>query len=241
MRVEIWSDISCPWCYLGQARFEQALTAFTQQTGADVEVVHRSFELDPSLRKGDAAPIVDVLMAKAGMTQQQAQANENNLSRQTGAEGLEYVMGRDHGSTFDMHRVLQYAKQRGRQHELLAILYRANFAEERSVFDDDERLVELAAEAGLDAAAVRKVIDSPEAFVDEVRADEREASSVGAHAVPFFLFEGKYALAGAQPTESFRNALERAWGEHPIVQLAADDESAVCGPDGCPVPHDPRH
>jgi len=238
MRVEIWSDISCPWCYLGQARFEKALADFAQH--GDVEVVHRSFELDSSLQKGAAAPIVDVLVRKAGMSRQQALANEENLRRKTAEEGLDYVLGRDHGRTFDMHRALQLAKVRGRQHELLKILYRANFAEQRSIFDDDERLIELCVEAGLDAAEVREVLSSPDAFVAEVRADEKEASAIGAHAVPFFLFDGKFGLAGAQPVDSFRQALERAWGERTIVQLAEDADAEACGPHGCPVPHAAR-
>lgn len=209
MQIDIWSDISCPWCYLAQARFGKALDGFAHRS--QVQVVHRSFELDPSLRKGDAAPIVKVLMAKAGMSHEQALANEQNLSRQTAREGLGYVMDRDHGSTFDMHRLLHLAKRHGRQHELIGILFRANFAEERSVFDDDDRLYELAVEAGLDGGEVRAVLADPKAFAAEVRADEAQAHKVGAYSVPFFLIGGKLTLVGAQSTATFAQALERAW------------------------------
>jgi predicted DsbA family dithiol-disulfide isomerase len=155
MRVEIWSDIACPWCYVGKARFEKALRDFPYRD--DVEVVHRSFELDPGRAKGDIQPVITMLTKKYGMSAAQAEAGEDNLGAQAAAEGLDYrTRGRDHGSTFDMHRLLHFAKEQGRQEQLLDLLYRANFAEERSVFDDDERLVELAAAAGLETAPTRR-------------------------------------------------------------------------------------
>lgn len=155
MRVEIWSDIACPWCYVGKARFEKALEAFPHRD--QVEVVHRSFELDPGRAKGDIQPVVTMLTRKYGMSAAQAQAGEENLGAQAAAEGLDYrTEGRDHGNTFDMHRLLHLAKEQGRQDALIQAFYRANFAEERSVFaEGDERLVELAVAAGLDADDVR--------------------------------------------------------------------------------------
>ena len=236
MRVEIWTDISCPWCYVGQARFEKALAAFPHR--ADVEVVHRSFQLDPHRTKGDAEPIIGFLMRGKGWTREQAQANEDTLSRQSAALGLKYVMGRDHGYTFDMHRLLHFAKEQGRQHELLTLLYRANFAEERSVYDDDERLVDLAAEAGLDADAARKVLADPSAHAEDVHADLREAAAVGATGVPFFVLDRRFAVSGAQRPEVFTQALTKAWESRsslPVVAGAAHGDA--CGPDGCPVPH----
>lgn len=146
MRVEIWSDIACPWCYVGKARFEKALASFPHRDG--VEVVHRSFELDPGRAKDDVEPVLTMLTKKYGMSQAQAEAGEDNLGAQAAAEGLPYrTRGRDHGGTFDMHRLLHLAREHGRQEELLDLLYRANFAEERSLFGDDERLVELAGAA----------------------------------------------------------------------------------------------
>ena len=150
MKVEIWSDIACPWCYVGKARFEKALVAFPHRD--QVEVVHRSFELDPGRAKGDVQPVIRMLTKKYGMSEAQAQAGEENLGVQAAAEGLEYrTRDRDHGNTFDMHRLLHFAKEQGRQDELIQLLYQANFAEERSVFSEgDERLVELAVAAGLE-------------------------------------------------------------------------------------------
>ncbi len=235
MRVEIWSDIACPWCYVGKARFEKALAAFPHRDG--VEVVHRSFELDPGRAKDDVQPVLTMLTAKYGMSEAQARAGEENLGAQAAAEGLAYrTEGRDHGGTFDLHRLLHLAKERGRQSELLDAFYRGNFAEERTVYNDDERLVELAVGAGLDEDAVREVLADPAAYADEVRADEREAAQLGATGVPFFVLDRKYGVSGAQPAEVFTQALTQAWGEHSPLQLIDDGGAHACGPDGCAVP-----
>lgn len=236
MKVEIWSDIACPWCYVGKARFEKALAAFPHRDR--VEVVHRSFELDPGRAKDDVQPVLTMLTRKYGMSEAQAQAGEENLGAQAAAEGLEYrTGGRDHGSTFDMHRLLHLAKEHGRQDELIQILYRANFAEERSVFSEgDERLVELAVAAGLAAEDARGVLADPAAYADEVRADEREAAQLGADGVPFFVLDRAYGVSGAQPAEVFTEALTRAWGERSPLQVIEEGGAQACGPDGCAVP-----
>nr|WSZ18158.1 DsbA family oxidoreductase [Streptomyces canus] len=238
MRVEIWSDIACPWCYVGKARFEKALEAFPHRDG--VEVVHRSFELDPGRDKGDVQPVLAMLSKKYGMSEAQAQAGEENLGAQAAAEGLAYrTRDRDHGNTFDLHRLLHLAKEQGRQDELVQIFYRANFAEERSLFTEgDERLVELAVEAGLDADEVRKVLADPTAYADDVRADEREAAELGANGVPFFVLDRTYGVSGAQPAEVFTQALTQAWGNRSPLKLIdqGDTSAEACGPDGCAVP-----
>ncbi|WP_030933599.1 DsbA family oxidoreductase [Streptomyces sp. NRRL S-646] len=236
MKVEIWSDIACPWCYVGKARFEKALDAFPHRD--QVEVVHRSFELDPSRAKGDVQPVIRMLTKKYGMSEAQAQAGEENLGAQAAAEGLEYrTRDRDHGNTFDMHRLLHFAKEQGKQDELIQNLYKANFAEERSVFSEgDERLVELAVAVGLEADAVRKVLADPTAYADEVRADEREAAELGANGVPFFVLDRKFGVSGAQPAEVFTQALTQAWGERSPLQLIDQGDADACGPDGCAVP-----
>ncbi|MFH8470123.1 DsbA family oxidoreductase [Streptomyces sp. NPDC017991] len=238
MRVEIWSDIACPWCYVGKARFEKALQTFPHRDA--VEVVHRSFELDPHRAKNDIQPVIPMLTKKYGMSEAQAQAGEENLGTQAAAEGLAYrTKDRDHGSTFDMHRLLHLAKERGRQDELIQNLYKANFAEERSVFGDDERLVELAVDAGLDADEARKVLADPAAYADEVRTDEREAAELGANGVPFFVLDRKYGVSGAQPAEVFAQALEQAWASHSPIKLIQPDsrgDAKACGPDGCVAP-----
>ncbi|MEU1281092.1 DsbA family oxidoreductase [Streptomyces sp. NPDC005805] len=237
MRVEIWSDIACPWCYIGKARFEQGLAAFAHAD--EVEVVHRSFELDPDRKRGDTAPVIDMLARKYGRTLDEARAMEEHVAANARAEGLGYrTEGRDHGSTFDIHRLLHLARARGRQDALLNLAYRANFAEERSVFDP-EVLVALGVEAGLDEAEVRGVLADHSAYAEEVRADEREAAALGATGVPFFVFDRRYGVSGGQPAEVFTQALEQAWRGRALTPVGPADapDAAACGPDGaCDVP-----
>ncbi|MGC5346704.1 DsbA family oxidoreductase [Streptomyces sp. DT171] len=234
MRVEIWSDIACPWCYIGKARFEKALAGFAHRD--QVEVVHRSFELDPGRAKGDTVQVLDMLARKYGRTPEEARFMEANVAANAHAEGLGYrTEGRDHGSTFDIHRLLHLAAARGRQDELLGLAYRANFAEERSVFDP-QVLVELAVAAGLDAGEARAVLADPDAYAEEVRADEREASELGANAVPFFVFDRRYGISGGQPAEVFAQALEQTWKDRPPA-FVGDAGAAACDTDGsCEVP-----
>ncbi|WP_030691620.1 DsbA family oxidoreductase [Streptomyces globisporus] len=233
MRVEIWSDIACPWCYIGKARFEKGLAAFAHRD--DVEVVHRSFELDPNRAKGDTGPVLEMLAKKYGRTLEEARAMEAHVASNAHSEGLAYLTdGRDHGNTFDIHRLLHLAKERGRQSELLDLAYRANFAEERSVFDAGT-LVALGVEAGLDEAEVRAVLADESAYAEAVREDEREAAELGATGVPFFVLDRRYGVSGGQPAEVFTQALEQAWQGRVLQPVGADAE--VCGPDGaCEVP-----
>ncbi|MFE0653755.1 DsbA family oxidoreductase [Streptomyces sp. NPDC059534] len=233
MRVEIWSDIACPWCYIGKARFEKGLAAFAHRD--DVEVVHRSFELDPHSPKGDRAPVLEMLAKKYGRTLDEARAMEAHVASNAHSEGLDYLTeGRDHGNTFDIHRLLHLAKARGRQSELLDLAYRAHFAEERSVFDTGT-LVALGVEAGLDETEVRAVLADDSAYAEAVREDEREAAELGANGVPFFVLDRRYGISGGQPAEVFTQALEQAWQGRVLQPVGADAE--VCGPDGaCEVP-----
>ncbi|GGU21491.1 DsbA family oxidoreductase [Streptomyces lavendofoliae] len=228
MRVEIWSDIACPWCYIGKARFEKGLAAFAHRD--EVEVVHRSFELDPGRAKGDTAPVIDMLAKKYGRTREEARAMEEHVASNARAEGLEYrTEGRDHGSTFDIHRLLHLARAHGRQDALLDLAYRANFAEERSVFDPGV-LARLGEEAGLPEDEVRRVLADEDAYAEDVRADEREAAGLGATGVPFFVLDRRYGVSGGQPAEVFTQALERAWQGRAIQPAGAG--AAACDVDG---------
>ena len=233
VQVEIWTDINCPFCYLGKRRFEQALAGFEHRD--QVRVVHRSFELDPTLPAGHSGPVVAHIAEKYGISEAQAAANERGIAAQAQAVGLPYrTEGRDFGNSFDMHRLLHFALERERQEELLDALYEGNFADERPVFGDRERLIELATRAGLDAAEVRATLDDPRAYAEAVRADEQTAAELGATGVPFFVFDRTYGVSGAQPPEVFTQALERAWADQaPALQVLGDGET--CGPDGCVV------
>ncbi|MEC3919724.1 DsbA family oxidoreductase [Nocardia sp. CDC160] len=234
VQVEIWTDINCPFCYLGKRRFEEALAAFPHRD--EVTVVHKSFELDPTLPRDHSDAVVPHIAEKYGISEAQAAANERGIGAQAEAMGLTYLTsGRDFGNSFDMHRLLHFAHEQGKQEQLLDALYAANFAQEEPLFGDAERLVRVAVSAGFEESAVRAVLDDPNAYADAVRADEAEAAQLGARGVPFFVLDRKYGVSGAQPSEVFAQALAQAWSDHaPKLAMVADGDA--CGPDGCELP-----
>jgi predicted DsbA family dithiol-disulfide isomerase len=207
MRVDIWSDVVCPWCYVGKARFEKALASFDHRD--EVEVVFRSFELDPGSATGGHDTNLGMISKKFGMPMPQAIQMEERVAGQARAEGLEYQLERPHGNTFDLHRVLHLGREKGVQDAVVDAVYQANFGQARQVFDR-EVVIEVATGAGLDPADVAKVLDS-ELYADAVRADEEQARALGATGVPFFVFDMKIGVSGAQPTETFTRALTQAW------------------------------
>jgi predicted DsbA family dithiol-disulfide isomerase len=207
MRVDIWSDVICPWCYVGKARFEKALDSFAHRD--EVEVVYHSFELDPSSPRGQRESNLAMLSTKFGKSPAEALALDDQVGSLARAEGLGFDSGRPVGNTFDVHRVLHLGLDRGVQHALLGAVNEAYFAQARDVFDRDV-LTEVAAGAGLDADEVGKVLDG-EAYADEVRQDELQARQIGIGGVPFFVFDMALGASGAQPTELFASALSQAW------------------------------
>jgi predicted DsbA family dithiol-disulfide isomerase len=214
MRVEMWADIACPWCYVARARFDEGLAAFAHRD--QVEVVHRSYELNPQAENG-TVPIIDAVAAQYGRTREQQIAREEQAAAMARAVGLGFrVGGRVFGNTFAIHRLIHFARTRGRQTELMDLAFRANFAEERSVYDRQTQ-ISLAVEAGLDEAEARAVLDDPDAFAAEVRADERLAAELGATGVPFFVLDRRYGVSGVQPAEMFTQALDQAWADRPAA------------------------
>lgn len=210
MQVEIWSDVVCPWCYLGKKRFERALESFGHRD--EVEVVYRSFELDPSAPAGVSTPTVELLASKYGMSPEQAADAQREMEQRAAQDGLEFRMeGLRSGNTRDAHRLLQLAKDRGVQAELTERLHRAYFTEQASIFDHAS-LTELAVETGLDRGEVSKVLDSDE-YSDAVDTDEAMAQALGATGVPLFVIDRRYGVSGAQPPEVIAQALEQAWAE----------------------------
>lgn len=207
MRVDIWSDVVCPWCYIGKARFEKALGGFAHRD--EVEVVYRSFELDPARPEGERETVLDMLSQTYGLPPEQAREAEDRVAGLARAEGLGYSSQRPVGNTFRLHRVLHLGRENGVQHRLLAAIYRAYFDEARPIFDAPV-ITAVAGAAGLDAEAVRKVLDNDDAYAAAVRADEDEARQLGISGVPFFVFDMAFGVSGAQPTETFAEALERA-------------------------------
>lgn len=210
MQVEIWSDIVCPWCYLGKRRFEQALAGFDHRD--DVQVVFRSFELDPAAPRGVTTPTIDVLADKYGMSPAQASAAQRQMEQRAVADGLTFRMdGLRSGNTRDAHRLLQLARERDRQDEMMERLHRAYFTEQDSVFDQ-ESLTRLAVDAGLDRDEVSKVLASDQ-YSDHVETDEAMARALGATGVPLFVIDRRYGISGAQPAETITQVLQRAWAE----------------------------
>lgn len=207
MRIDIWSDVVCPWCYLGKRRFERALEAFEDR--ADVQVVHRSFQLDPARPKGQTQKRREMLMSKYHLTAPQVEALDARMEQTAAADGLEYHMGDGvTGNTLDVHRLLHLAAERGQQDAALERFYRAYFTEGQSLFDDAS-LTALAIEAGLDAREVGQVL-AGDAYAADVAADIREAQALGANGVPFFVFDNRFGVSGAQATDVFSQVLARA-------------------------------
>jgi predicted DsbA family dithiol-disulfide isomerase len=207
MRVDIWSDVVCPWCYIGKRRFDRALEGFGERD--QVEVTYHSFELDPSFERGNEVKVLDLMAAKYRMNPLEAAQAEGQVAEQATADGLGYTSDRLVGSTFDAHRLIHLGAARGRGPETLQRLYEAHFAEGQPVFEP-AGLVTVAAGAGLDADEAGQVL-AGSGFAAEVRADEQLAAQYGITAVPFFVLGGKYAFSGAQPAETITEALDEAW------------------------------
>ncbi|HEY3241272.1 MAG TPA: DsbA family oxidoreductase [Acidimicrobiia bacterium] len=233
MNVEIWSDIACPWCYIGKRRFEAALERF--EHADQVEVHWRSFELDPAAPAVRPGGVVEHLAAKYGQTPAAARAMVTNIEQVAAGEGLEFHMeDTAGGNTFDAHRLLHLAQERGRQDELKEELLRAYFTDGRPVADRSA-LTDAAVGAGLDRAEAEAVLGG-ENYADAVRDDEAQAYALGISAVPFFVLDRKYGVAGAQPTEVLLDALRRAWTDaHPLEPIGASESGGACEGDSCAI------
>ena len=203
--IEIWADIVCSWCYVGKRHLEAALEGF----GADeVQVVWRSFELDPTL-PADAGSADEELARRRGLTLPEARAMHEETERMGAGMGIRFDFARARrGNTFDAHRVLHMAQAEGRGTAVLDRLLAAYFAEGEPIGDRDA-LARIAGSGGLDPAAVSEMLEG-DAHTAEVRADEREAAALGITAVPFFVIEGRFGLAGAHPAETIREAIAQA-------------------------------
>ncbi|MCW2844694.1 MAG: oxidoreductase [Nocardioides sp.] len=234
MEIEIWSDVVCPWCYIGKRRLETALSRFDHAD--EVEVVYRSFELDPSAPHHGHELTTGVLARKYGRSEAEMRQMQQQLLDVAAEEGLEFrIFENVHTNTIDAHRVLHLALESGGptlQVELKEALLAAYFVRAEDV-GDHEVLRAAATSVGLDAARVAEVLGSDE-YADAVEADIRRARAYGATGVPFFVVDQKYGISGAQPAEAFTQVLERAWtDEHPVLEVVGGGEA--CGPDGCAI------
>ena len=209
MRVEIWSDVVCPWCYIGKRRFEAALARFPGPAG--VEVIWRSFELDPAAPPSPDSPgdYVDHLAGKYGIPRQRAQVMVDDVTAVAASEGLDFRFDlARRGNTFDAHRLLHLALANGAQDELKERLDRGTFTEGLAVSRHDE-LAAAAGDVGLDEVEVKEVLAS-DRYAAEVRADEAQARAYGISGVPFFVIDGRFGVSGAQPADALLGALEHA-------------------------------
>ncbi|MGG1613812.1 DsbA family oxidoreductase [Paenibacillus phoenicis] len=208
MKIEVWSDFGCPFCYIGKRRLERALELFGHRD--EIELVYRSFELDPGAPKDTESSIHELLAVKYGLSLEQAQESNRNVAQQAQTEGLTYNFDTIiPTNTFDAHRLAHYAGEQGKAKEMTERLFRAYFTDSLHI-GDRETLVRLAEEVGLEGTAVREMLEQ-NTYADAVREDENEARRLGIRGVPFFVLRGKYAVSGAQPLEIFQGALLRAW------------------------------
>jgi predicted DsbA family dithiol-disulfide isomerase len=228
MNVEIWSDIACPWCYVGKRRFEAALAGFEHRD--DVQVTWRSFELDPAAPAEREGARAARLAEKYGITVERAREMERSMTETAAGEGLDFRFDRARsGSTFDAHRVVHLAAEHGLQDEMKERLLRAYFGE-GELMSDHDTLVRLSVEVGLDEDEVRETLAS-DRFAEAVRDDERTAHGFGISAVPTFVVDRSIGVSGAHPPEALLQLLREGWARRaPAPAVVAGGEA--CGVDG---------
>lgn len=234
MQVEIWSDIVCPWCYIGKRRFESALAQFPHRD--DITVTFRSFQLDPGAPRASDVTVGEHLARKYGVSLAQAAAMNDRVSGIAAEEGLDYHLEHaQYANTFDAHRLLHLAAAKHRQPEVKERLMRAYFTEGANM-GDTATLVRLVAEAGIDPDDARAVLDS-DTYAAAVRTDERRASMLGITGVPFFVVDEKYGVSGAQSSTLLLEVLERAWSDtHPLIMTSTEsDQAGACDGDACAI------
>ena len=215
LTVEIWSDVVCPWCYIGKRRFEAALERFEHRD--EITIMWRSFELDPEAAREQMGNAAERLAGKYGMTIERAQQLHAEMTERAAAEGLEYHLDVSRGgNTFDAHRMIHLAATYGHQADAQERLMRAYFTEgeDISVWDN---LVRLMGEVGVDPVQAREALEL-DRFADDVREDENLAGRLGIQGVPFFVLDRRFGVSGAQPPELLLDALQRAWDEAVSVQ-----------------------
>jgi predicted DsbA family dithiol-disulfide isomerase len=228
LQVEIWSDIACPWCYVGKRRFEAALARFEHRD--QVQVTWRAFELDPDApheREGERAAR---LAEKYGTTVERAREMEQSMTDTAAGEDLafRFDIARS-GNTFDAHRVVHLAAEHGLQDAMKERLMKA-YLEEGELISDRDTLVRLGTEVGLPKDELIDTLAS-DRFTTEVRDDERTAFGFGISAVPTFVIDRQFGVSGAQPPELLLQMLERGWEARTPVEIVSGGEA--CGPDGC--------
>ncbi|GGA26874.1 DsbA family oxidoreductase [Paenibacillus physcomitrellae] len=230
MKIEIWSDYMCPFCYIGKRRLETAVQRFGHQD--EIEIQFRSFELNPQAQVNSGKSIAEELAGKFGVSVEQAKAMNEQMTANARTAGLEYNMeSMVPTNSFDALRLTHWAASFGKMKEMSERLFSAVFTESKHI-GDPAVLAGLAAEVGLSREEALQVLEG-DAYAAEVRRDEEEAGALGITGVPFFVFDRKFAVSGAQPEDVFMQALEKAWEESKPFTVLGADSAATCTDDGC--------
>ena len=235
MKIEIWSDYVCPFCYIGKRRFEEAL----EKTGLEgkVEVVYKAYELGPNAPATTDETIQESLAGKYNISIDEAKSMTDNVVVQAESVGLKYNFDAMHpANTFNAHRLAKLAEQKGLGEEMTEQLLQAYFIESKRIGLDDV-LIEILVKVGISKERAEEVLKS-EAFAEEVKADITEAGQIGVQGVPFFVINRKYAISGAQPAETFAEALQKVAEEEgirPKLTILNSDASGACKDDNCDI------
>ncbi|GAA0334922.1 DsbA family oxidoreductase [Bacillus carboniphilus] len=239
MKIEVWSDFVCPFCYIGKRRLENALEQFPHKD--QVEVEFKSFELDPNAPEYSGKSIHEALATKYGMTIEQAKQANQNVGQQAASVGLTFNFDEmKPTNTFDAHRLAKFAKSQGKEKEITEKLLYAYFTESKNLGDIDT-LLDIAEGSGLDREDALAILKDKNAYANDVRIDEGLAGQYGISGVPFFIINQKYAISGAQPLETFVGALQKVWEEEnpkpKFEDLSGNDSNdAFCADGSCVVP-----
>lgn len=236
MKVEIWSDIFCPFCYIGKRKFEAALESFDKKE--EVEVVYRSFELNPNAPKNNDKNIHELISSKYGITYEEAKLNNDNIINQAKELGLEYNFDTlIPTNSFDAHRMIHFAKEHEKMEEMTEALFKAYFTDSRNI-SDFNTLAEIAKSIGLNKEEAISILNTNK-YSDCVRSDEELAGGYGINAVPFFILNEKFTVSGAQPTELFLRALNKVMeDERSFIDLNKknnDENKNVCVDGKCNI------
>ncbi|WP_217587313.1 DsbA family oxidoreductase [Lentibacillus saliphilus] len=237
MKIEVWSDFVCPFCYIGKRRLEQALEAFPHRDHVHIE--YKSYELAPESKTVTDKNIHEALAEKYHIPVEQAKAMNEQIGAQAKEVGLTYHFDdMKPVNTFDAHRLAKFAESHGKGREMTERILRAYFIESELI-SDHNTLARLAKEVGLDEAAVLDMLQS-EKYTPKVRADQLTAREMGVEGVPFFVFNEKYAVSGAQPQEAFTEVLETVWQEErdrPVLNTLnpKSSKTSYCTGDSCEV------
>ena len=229
MKIDIWSDIMCPFCYIGKRKLEGALEGFEHKD--DVEIIWHSFQLDPDLKSQPGKNVLQYLAERKGQSLAWAEKVQDQVTRSAAAEGLTYNFDKAViANSFDAHRLIHLAAKHGLGGAAKEALLKAYFTDGKDI-SDHNTLMQIGIDLGLRVVEVGEMLNS-ELLVDEVNADIRQAADFGIQGVPFFVFDNKYAISGAQPVETFKGGLQQAWNEYEAANSLLNNVGDVCTPDG---------